>query len=74
MISLDDGTLDAKTWTEADNALLPRIRFARQNGVALIESEGVPGTLVSRWGPGNWAGNEAKAAFESTVLGFLSRT
>jgi hypothetical protein len=61
VISLDDGTLDAKTWTEADNALLPRIRFARQNGVALIESEGVPGSLVSRWGPGNWAGNEAKA-------------
>jgi hypothetical protein len=61
VICMDDGSLDAKTWTEADNALLPRIRFARQNGVPLIESEGVPGALVSRWGPGNWAGTETRA-------------
>jgi hypothetical protein len=60
VFSLDDGTLDAKTWAEADNALLPRVRFARQNGVPLIESEGVPGKLVSRWGPGNWAGSETR--------------
>ena len=31
-----------KTWTEADNKLLARIRYARQNGVPLIES-GAPG-------------------------------
>jgi hypothetical protein len=60
LYSLDDGTLDTKTWTETDNVMLPRVRYARQNGVALIESEGVPGKLVNRWGPGNWAGTETE--------------
>jgi hypothetical protein len=55
---LDDGSVEMKTWTEGDNALLPRIRHARQNGVPIIEGEGVPGVLVSRWGPGNWSGSE----------------
>jgi hypothetical protein len=54
---LDDGSLDMKTWTEADNALLARIKYARQNGVPIIES-GFPGSLVGRWGPGNWSGSE----------------
>lgn len=54
---LDDGRVEMKTWTEADNALLARIRYARQNGVPLIES-GTPGPLVARWGPGNWSGSE----------------
>lgn len=52
-----DGSLEMKTWTEADNKLLSGIRYARQNGVPLIESS-VPGTLVGRWGPGNWSGSE----------------
>jgi hypothetical protein len=56
--SLDDGTMEMKTWTLADNAMLERVRYARQNGVPLIESAGVPGQLVNKWGPGNWAGNE----------------
>ena len=50
---LDDGSVAMKTWTEADNALLARTKFARQNGVPLIEA-GTPGALVNRWGPGNW--------------------
>lgn len=59
---LDDGSVGMKTWTEADNALLPRIRFARQNGVALIapdpaKGESVPGPYVRQWGPGNWSGS-----------------
>ncbi len=59
---LDDGTVEMKTWTDADNALLPRIKFARQNGVPLIEydsatNSSVPGSLVARWGPGNWSGS-----------------
>lgn len=54
---LDDGKIEMKTWTEADNALLSRIRHARQNGVPLIEA-GAPGALVARWGPGNWSGSE----------------
>ena len=30
---LDDGSIEMKTWAEADNKLLPRIKHARQNGV-----------------------------------------
>ncbi|MCI2398936.1 hypothetical protein [Aliiroseovarius subalbicans] len=53
---LADGTIGMKTWEEADNALLPRIRHARQNGVSLIE-DGIPGPLVTQWGAGNWSGS-----------------
>ena len=52
-----DGSIEMKTWMEPDNSLLTGIRFARQNGVPLIES-GAPGPLVTRWGPGNWSGSE----------------
>jgi hypothetical protein len=60
---LDDGSLEMKTWTEADNKLLARIRYARQNGVPLAEFDSatqstLPGRLVDRWGPGNWSGSE----------------
>ncbi len=59
---LNDGTVDMKTWTEADSALLPSLRDARQNGVALLEPDpagGAPavGALVEQWGPGNWSGS-----------------
>ena len=59
---LDDGTVEMKTWTDADKILLPRIKFARQNGVPLIERDATtgtsrPGSLVARWGPGNWSGS-----------------
>ncbi|WP_296765120.1 hypothetical protein [Sediminimonas sp.] len=59
---LNDGTIGMKTWTEADEALLPRIRFARQNGVPLIApdpetGQGVPGEFVRSWGGGNWSGS-----------------
>lgn len=53
---LNDGTIGMKTWSKADNAMLGEIRFARQNGVALIE-DGVPGPLVTSWGGGNWSGS-----------------
>jgi hypothetical protein len=60
---LDDGSIQMKTWTDADNTLLARIRHARQNGVPLVEFDDathstVPGRLVARWGPGNWSGSE----------------
>ena len=60
---LDDGSLEMKTWTEADNQLLPRIRHARQSGVPLVEFDDasqatVPGRFVNQWGPGNWSGSE----------------
>ncbi len=59
---LDDGSVAMKTWTEADNKLLPRIKHARQNGVPILEFDAVsqssaPGPLVGRWGPGNWSGS-----------------
>lgn len=60
---LDDGSVQMKTWQETDNQLLARVKYARQNGVPLVEfderSEStVPGQLVNKWGPGNWSGSE----------------
>lgn len=62
LIVKTDGTLEMRMWTEEDNALLPDLLFARQNGVPLIEpdpetGEGVPGSLVRQWGAGNWSGS-----------------
>jgi hypothetical protein len=61
---MDDGTVGMKTWSAADDRLLAGIRYARQNGVALVEpdpatGEPMPGALVSHWGPGNWSGSAA---------------
>jgi hypothetical protein len=58
---LDDSSIGMKSWSEEDNVLLDRIRFARQNGVSLIEQDAatggpMPGPLVNQWGPGNWSG------------------
>ena len=60
---LADHTVEMKTWSEADNKLLARIKHARQNGVPLVEFDDasqttVPGALVNRWGAGNWSGSE----------------
>jgi len=62
LLVFDDGSVEMRTWTEQDDGLLPRIRFARQNGVALLGpgpggGPGVPGNLVTQWGPGNWSGS-----------------
>jgi hypothetical protein len=58
----NDGRVAVRTWTTEDDALLPHIRYARQNGVPLIEydpqrARGVPGDFVNLWGPGNWSGS-----------------
>jgi hypothetical protein len=58
----DDGRVDLRTWTEQDAADLPRIRHARQNGVAILERDAalqrtVAGSRVREWGPGNWSGS-----------------
>lgn len=60
---LDDGSVEMKTWTREDDALLERIRFARQNGVPIVETDPetgapVPGALVGRWADGNWSGSQ----------------
>jgi hypothetical protein len=60
---LNDGRADMKTWTDEDNLLLPRVSYARQNGVPIIAGfdqvtqMSVPGQFVNRWGPGNWSGS-----------------
>lgn len=59
---LADGTIGMKTWTAADNAMLPKIRYARQNGVPILETDpatgrGVPGQFVTNWAAGNWSGS-----------------
>jgi hypothetical protein len=59
ILMLDDGSIQMKTWTDADNRLLPQIKHARQNGVPLIEF-GAPGARVASWGAGNWSGSEDK--------------
>ena len=58
-----NGRVALGTWTEDDDAGLEQVRFARQNGVALIERDPAggrsgPGALVTQWGPGNWSGSE----------------
>jgi hypothetical protein len=60
---LDDGSVGMKTWSAEDNSLLPRIRHARQNGVALVEYDAASGRStagkrVTQWGPGNWSGSK----------------
>ncbi|HYN41586.1 MAG TPA: hypothetical protein VE129_07420 [Thermoanaerobaculia bacterium] len=63
LFALDDGSVEMKTWSRPDDALLERVRSARQNGVPLLERDsrtGVvgPGALVGRWGDGNWGGSQ----------------
>jgi hypothetical protein len=60
---LDDGSVQMKTWDPQDDAELPKIKHARQNGVPVVEFDDkaqttVPGRLVNKWGPGNWSGSE----------------
>jgi hypothetical protein len=62
VIGFEDGSISLKTWTEEDEASLPRIRYARQNGVPILERDpatglGVPGPRVRDWGGGNWSGS-----------------
>ena len=63
IFALNDGSVGMKTWVKADNALLSRIKHARQNGVPLVEFDEasqlpVPGRLVGQWGAGNWSGSQ----------------
>ena len=58
----DDGAVQLATWTASSQTLLPHLRYARQNGVPLIEYDAsrrvsVPGALVDRWSAGNWSGS-----------------
>ncbi|MDQ2092280.1 hypothetical protein [Marimonas arenosa] len=73
LFGLTDGTVVMKTWEQADNALLPQIEFARQNGVPLVVTnpetgQPVPGDRVTQWGGGNWSGS-AKAELRTLRAG-----
>jgi hypothetical protein len=62
---LNDGTVDLRTWTERDNEDLARIRYARQNGVPIIDYDRATGTSragdrVKSWALGNWSGSQDK--------------
>lgn len=75
---LEDGTIGMRTWAVEDDALLPQIRFARQNGVPLIApdpatGDSVPGPLVRSWGPGNWSGS-AEAQLRTLRAGACMKT
>jgi hypothetical protein len=65
VVVFDDGRVDLKTWTKDDDVDLPRIRYARQNGVAILErardsQRAIPGSRVRSWGYGNWSGSADK--------------
>lgn len=62
LLVYDDDTVAMKTWTAVEDGLLAHIRYARQNGVPLIEYDekagvSTAGALVNSWGPGNWSGS-----------------
>ena len=66
IFALEDGSLHMKSWESQDDQLLGKLKYARQNGVALVEFDErsqstVPGGLVNKWGPGNWSGSEDMA-------------
>jgi len=66
IIVLDDGSVQMKTWEAQDDQILAKIKYARQNGVPLVEFDDrsqstVPGQFVNKWGPGNWSGSEDMA-------------
>jgi len=63
LFMLDDGSIQMETWNAQDARNLDRVRYARQNGVPLVEFDErsrstVPGPLVNNWGAGNWSGSE----------------
>ncbi|MEZ5753040.1 MAG: hypothetical protein R3D60_14085 [Paracoccaceae bacterium] len=74
---LQDGSVQMGTWTESHDTLLPYIRFARQNGVPLIEpnteGESLPGPMVTSWMGGNWSGS-AEAQLRTLRSGLCSRS
>ncbi len=57
-----DGDVGMKTWEDADNAMIPDLAFARQNGVPVVVRNPETGVVqvgdrVSSWGGGNWSGS-----------------
>ena len=61
LIVWKDGTVEIRTWTEADAPRLRDIRHARQNGVSIVQRDEAgqsrAGPFVDQWGAGNWSGS-----------------
>jgi hypothetical protein len=62
VVVTDADGVDMRTWSPEDDSRLPHVRYARQNGVPLLEYDAkrgiaVPGAMVNQWGPGNWSGS-----------------
>jgi hypothetical protein len=60
---LSDGLIQMKTWSSQDDQNLSKVKYARQNGVALVEFDersqsAAPSVYVNNWGAGNWSGSE----------------
>ncbi len=76
---LRDGSGHMHAWTERDNRQLAEIRYARQNGVPVVEwdpatKQPIPGALVNRWGPGNWSGSAEESLRTVRAGACLQRT
>ncbi|WP_323037027.1 hypothetical protein [Pararhodobacter sp.] len=74
---LQDGSVHMAIWGDDLNVLLPHIRFARQNGTAVIQPDpetgvGVPGEQVRSWMGGNWSGS-AEAQLRTLRSGLCMR-
>jgi hypothetical protein len=68
------GRVDIKPWDQADAANIANIRYARQNGVSIVDfraGRSVPGDYVSAakrfWG--NWSGNAVHGALQTPRSG-----
>jgi hypothetical protein len=74
LIVFRDGNVEMRTWSKEDDALLPKIRHARQNGLPLLEPDGmtgapVPGEFVRHWAAGNWSGSAENAELRTLRAG-----
>lgn len=70
-VAYTDGSFDLLTWPENDKALLPRIKDARQNGVAVIDGydkkkqQSIPGQYVG--GKDYYSGGWASGEYDSRI-------
>ncbi|NRA67309.1 MAG: hypothetical protein HRU19_22690 [Pseudobacteriovorax sp.] len=60
------GKVDMKTWRKEDDDTVADFKYARQNGVPIIDYDPVlnkskPGAFVSNWTLGNWSGSQDRA-------------
>lgn len=64
LVTMKDGSIDYRVWSEADTLAVAKFKHARQNGMPLIEpdektGEPTPGKLVTQHMVGNWGDSSA---------------